>query len=156
MAYIVSGGNPYRDGMCTEAEYMAAYLREHGVENKSIYIENRAHYTKQNLSLSIAVVDSLRAQGFSVNRIGILTSGFHAPRTRLLAASTEGFHNKEVLFFAAYGPNTKRDDWYTNPKGLGIVLEELRKTVKLECEGGKHDSRGVTAYREIIGKPLTP
>lgn len=136
MAYIVSGGNPHHDGVRTEAERMAAYLREHGVANGSIHIENHARHTKQNLSLSIAVVDGLRMQGLSMNRIGILTSGFHVPRTRLLAASTGGFHGKEVLYFAAYGPNTRRDDWYASPKGLSIVLEELRKTVKLECERG--------------------
>ena len=158
MVYIVSGGNLCYDGVCTEAEYMAAYLREHGVANKSIYIENRAHYTKQNLSLSIAVVDSLRAQGLSVNRIGILTSGFHVPRTRLLAANTEGFHEKEVLYFAAYGPNTKRDGWYTNPKGRSIVLEELRKTVKLECEGktGKVKRREGAADENEVMEDTTP
>ena len=63
MAYIVSGGNPYHDGERTEAEFMASYLREHGVANESIYIENRARYTKQNLSLSIAVVTVYRLSG---------------------------------------------------------------------------------------------
>lgn len=65
-------------------------------------------------------------------RIGIVTSGFHIPRTRLLAAQIEAFAEEEVQYIPAYGPTTHRDTWFENPVGLGTVLEELRKTVILE------------------------
>ena len=134
MVYIVSGGNPYRDGARTEAEHMGSYLSEHGVAEESIHLENRARYTMQNLSLSIAVVASLRKLGRQINRIGILTGGFHVPRVRMLTESIGGFQGEDIIYFAAYGPNTGREDWFAQPLGRGIVLEELRKTVKLEHE----------------------
>ena len=137
MIYIVSGGNPYHDGTRTEAEHMAAYLNGHGAAEESIHLENRARYTVQNLSLSIAVVASLRKLGQQIDRIGILTGGFHVPRVRMLAESIEDFQGEDITYFAAYGPNTGREDWFTKPLGMSIVLEELRKTVKLKHERGE-------------------
>ena len=132
MIFIVSGANPHLGGRQTEAEFMAAYLKEHGVAEDRIYLENRACYSRQNLLLSAAVVGSLRKAGRQIERIGVLTSGFHVPRTRLLVEDIESFGGEQVAFFAAYGPNTGRDDWYANPVGRAIVLEELRKTAKLK------------------------
>ena len=53
----------------------------------------------------------------------------------MLALGTEGFNDTQVTFFAAYGPNTGRDNWCTKPVGHAIVLEELRKVAKLENRG---------------------
>lgn len=135
MAFIVSGANPHLDDEQTEAEFMAAYLREHGVADGRIYLENRACYSRQNLLLSAFVVGSLRKAGRQIERIGVLTAGFHVARTRMLVKSIEGFDDEQITFFAAYGPNTGRDDWYANPVGRAIVLEELRKVAKLENRG---------------------
>ena len=132
MVFIVSGANPHLGGRRTEAEFMAAYLKEHGVADGRIYLENRACYSQQNLMLSASVVDSLRKAGRQIERIGVLTSGFHVPRTRMLVEGIEGFNDEQMAFFAAYGPNTGRNDWYANPVGRAIVLEELRKVAKLE------------------------
>jgi hypothetical protein len=132
MVFIVSGGNPHLDGVLTEAEFMAAYLKKNGVADKRVYLENRACYSRQNLALSASVVGSLRKAGRQIERIGVLTAGFHMPRTRMLVEDIEGFSGMQVVFFAAYGPNTGRDSWYTNPIGRAIVLEELRKVAKLE------------------------
>ena len=132
MIFIVSGGNPHLDGILTEAEFMASYLKEHCVADERIYLENRACYSRQNLSLSVSVVDSLRKAGRRIERIGVLTAGFHMPRTRMLVEDIEGFRDEQITFFAAYGPNTGRDDWYANPVGRAIVLEELRKVAKLQ------------------------
>ena len=114
---------------------MAAYLKEHGVADGRIYLENRTCYSQQNLVLSASVVDNLRKAGRQIERIGVLTSGFHVPRTRMLVEGLEGFDDEQMTFFAAYGPNTGRDDWYANPVGRAIVLEELRKVAKLENRG---------------------
>ena len=137
MAYVVSGGNQYRDGTCTEAEFLASYLRRHGVADERVHLENRARYTSQNLSLSLAVVASLRKSGHRVERIGILSAGFHVPRVRMLAEGIEGLRGEDVTYFAAFGPNTGRQDWYTHPEGRSIVLEELRKAAKLEWMRGR-------------------
>ena len=147
MAYIVSGGNPYRDGTCTEAELLAFYLRRHGVADEQLYLESRARHTKQNLSLSIAVVAGLRKSGRRFERIGILAAGFHVSRVRMLAEDIEGLRGEDVTYFAAYGPNTGRDDWYEKPEGRSIVLEELRKTAKLEwTRGGCRSALPYSAY----------
>ena len=132
MIYILSGGNPHLGGTQTEAEFMAAYLKKRGIAGERIYLENRASYSQQNLSLSISIVGNLRKLGQRINRIGVLTAGFHVPRTRMLVEGIEGFKGEQVVFFAAYGPNTGHDDWYANPVGRAIVLEELRKVTKLE------------------------
>ena len=51
--YLVSGGNPFADTDLTEAEFMAHYLMEMGVPQELIFIENRSHYTEENLKYLI-------------------------------------------------------------------------------------------------------
>ena len=127
MKYIVSGGNLYLDGSRTEAEFMAADLEQRGVADGQIYLENRSRYTKQNLEFSNGIVREL-----GLKRIGIVTGGFHIPRTRLLAQEIGAFAEVDAYYFPAYGPTTHIDTWFEDPMGLGIVLEELRKTFKAE------------------------
>ena len=50
----------------------------------------------------------------------------------MLIEDIEGFQGEQVTCFAAYGPHTGRDNWYADPVGRAIVLEELRKVAKLE------------------------
>ena len=63
-----------------------------------------------------------------MRKIGILTGGFHLPRTRLLAAQVSAIAGEDLRWFAAYGPHTHPDNWYDDPTGLDIILQELRKT----------------------------
>ena len=87
----------------------------------------RSRYTKQNLEFSNGIVREL-----GLKRIGIVTGGFHIPRTRLLAQEIGAFAEVDAYYFPAYGPTTHIDTWFEDPLGLGIVLEELRKTFKAE------------------------
>ena len=130
--YIVSGGNPSAYGDMTEAEYMARWLTEHGVKSTDIILENRANFTKQNLEFSAEIIRTLRSEtGKSFSRIGILTGGFHIPRTRLLAAQIPALEEEDLRWLAAYGPHTHPEHWFEDSVGRDIILRELRKTVML-------------------------
>ena len=127
LRFVVSGGNIHLNGRQTEAEFMAEYLQKHGVPESQIYLENRAKYTKQNLEFSEGVVHEIKAE-----KIGIMTGGFHIPRTKILARQTGAFEGKEIHWLPAFGPNTHIDDWFENPTGLSVILQEIRKTIKLD------------------------
>ena len=144
MKYIVSGGNIHKDGLKTEAEYMADYLRSCGVAEEQIYLENRARYTKQNLLFTNGIVHELdneakiRGDGHSPFRVGIVTAGFHIKRTQLLAAEVGAFEGESVYYFPAYGPTTHIDTWFDIPEGRAVVLQELRKTTVLRKRKDYH------------------
>lgn len=136
MTYIVSGGNPYKDGLRTEAEYMAQHLRMCGVAKEQIHVDNRSRFTEQNLLFSSDIIQELEKEaegGRSTPlRIGIITGGFHIQRTMLLAEEIGAFAGESVSYFPAYSPITQEDSWFDNPKGREIVLTELRKTLVAE------------------------
>ena len=130
--YIVSGANPHMDGTRIEAEFMAEWLKAHGVAMSDVFVENRAKYTRQNLEFSAGIIHALRAEtNAALSGIGILTGGFHIPRTRLLAANIPALAGEDLQWFPAYGPVTRRDNWFETPEGRDIVLQELRKTIML-------------------------
>ena len=130
--YIVSGGNPSAYGDMTEAEYMAGWLAKQGVKSKNIFLENRANFTKQNLEFSAEIIRVLRLEtGKPLSKIGILSGGFHIPRTKLLAAQIPALVGEDLRWLAAYGPHTHPDCWFDDPTGRDIILRELRKTVML-------------------------
>ena len=133
--YIVSGGNPHISGIGTEAEFMADYLKKNNVPVTDYILENRARNSFENLSFSSSIVDSIeheRPEGSPKLRIGIITGGFHIPRTRMALESVNGFPNAEVVFIPAYGPNTAPDNWFANPIGRAVVLSEIRKLATLK------------------------
>ena len=135
LRFVVSGGNMHMNGVQTEAEFMADYLQKHHVPQDQIYLENRAKYTKQNLEFSAGVIHEIKAE-----TIGVMTGGFHIPRAKLLAKQIHVFDDKEIYWLPAYGPNTQPDSWFENPMGLQVILQEIRKTVKLQepdYEGGR-------------------
>ena len=130
--YIVSGGNSSAYGGMTEAEYMANWLAEHGVSLSDICLENRSIFTRQNLEFSALIIRALRAEtGKALSRIGILTGGFHIPRTKLLASRIPALAGEDLCWLAAYGPHTHPEHWFDDPSGRDIILQELRKTVML-------------------------
>ena len=116
----------------TEAEFMASWLAEHGVSLSDICIENRSIFTRQNLEFSSLNIHALREEKRKpLSRIGILTGGFHIPRTRVLAAKITALAGENLRWFAAYGPHTHPEHWFEDPSGRDIILQELRKTVML-------------------------
>jgi uncharacterized SAM-binding protein YcdF (DUF218 family) len=72
---IVSGG-ALRDGLPTEAEFLARQLEAWGIAKERIIVEPEARNTAENAQRSKALVD---ARGF--RSIVIVTSAFHMPRS---------------------------------------------------------------------------
>ncbi len=140
--YIVSGANIHKCGDKTEAKFMHDYLVEHGVEEASIYLENRARYTKQNLEFASGIINELLADGKLTAgsddqkedkklSVGMVTGGFHIPRSRLIAEHMSALDDFDVKWFPAYGPSTNISNWFEKPAGRAVVLDELRKTLNL-------------------------
>ena len=134
LTFVLSGGNPYKDNSCTEAEFMAAYLTSHGIREERIYLENRALYTRQNLELSAGVIRELEALAGRPLRLGIMAGGFHIPRIALLVASMPEYAVRSISFLPAYSPNMKPENWFKTSVYRDIILTELRKTARLSLE----------------------
>ena len=153
--YIVTGGNPYGgepldmdqcgggphdggqyrndrlDGAAgkTEAAFMAEYLRSHGVDKSRIIVEDQAENTFQNLDLSARIIEKRKLYHKGC-RIGIVTAGFHIPRTRMMKDEIPWYDGKDVVMIPAYGEHTRPDNWYANSKGRNICLGEIAKCGK--------------------------
>ena len=72
---IVSGGQG-ADELTSEAEAMASYLMEQGVQKDAILIENRSRTTFENLTFSKAILEE---QGLGKSVL-VVTNSFHALR----------------------------------------------------------------------------
>ncbi len=79
---VVSGGQGEGEDV-SEAECMRRYLTEHGIDPARILIEDKSTSTKENLAFSKAVVE---ADGGSVSRVVIVSSGYHLYRAKQIAA----------------------------------------------------------------------
>lgn len=77
---VVSGG-PIPDGSTTEAEAMASYLREQGVDHEAILLERCACNTHENILLSTRL---LKRQGFT-SQLCVVSSDYHLWRALRLA-----------------------------------------------------------------------
>lgn len=75
---IVSGGKGSNEPY-PEAQGMAAWLEEHGISPDRIIQEGRSTNTKQNITYSMALMDSADA------RVGIVTNDFHVYRATRIA-----------------------------------------------------------------------
>lgn len=71
---IVSGGR-LRDGLPTEAEFLARQLEAWGIEKDRILVEPEARNTAENAERSSALIE---ARGF--RSVLMVTSAFHVPR----------------------------------------------------------------------------
>ena len=93
MTVVVSGGQG-DDEPTTEAQAMAEYLMEHGVEEENILLEGESHNTTQNFQYSKALL----AQEDIDDSDGVLvvSNGFHLTRARMLAERA-GFDNVSTL-----------------------------------------------------------
>lgn len=82
---IVSGGQGYNEPE-PEAEGMARYLIERGLDADRIQIENQSRNTVQNLQYSAAYLDP------ATDRVAIVTNNFHVCRSLGLARGA-GYQN---------------------------------------------------------------
>lgn len=76
---IVSGGKGGNEP-CSEAECMANYLRESGIDESRVVLEDRSRSTVENLRYSRELLAS------SADRVGIVTNDFHVFRACRIAA----------------------------------------------------------------------
>ncbi|HJF64888.1 MAG TPA: YdcF family protein [Slackia equolifaciens] len=77
---IVTGAQGYNEP-CTEAEGMRDYLVAVGIDESRIILEPQARNTQQNISYSLALMDSPDCS------VGIVTNNFHVFRGTALAKS---------------------------------------------------------------------
>ena len=82
---IVSGGQGFNEPF-SEAEGMADYLIENGIEKSRILLEDESTNTLENIRNSKALMDS------SYNGVGIVTNNFHVFRAVQLAKA-QGLEN---------------------------------------------------------------
>lgn len=82
---VVSGGQGYNEPE-PEAEGMARYLTERGIDSERILIENQSENTVQNLQLSAALLDP------ATDRVAVVTNNFHVYRSLALARGA-GYQN---------------------------------------------------------------
>ena len=134
--FLVTGGNIHKNGKQTEAGFMAGYLRSHGIAENRILIEDQAENTFRNLELSAEIIEDAVSTGFVLKsgrclRIGIVTAGFHIPRTKQMAANIFWYGDKDIVFIPAYGEHTRPDNWYEDPAGRSIGLSEIAKAAVL-------------------------
>ena len=127
--YIVSGGKPHISGEAAEAEFMFDYLVKSGVDSADITVEDQALCTVDNLAYSLPIIEELQKEYAKPLRIGIVTGGFHIPRTMRIAESIEAYRRFSLHYFPAYGSHTKPDNWFTNPVGRKVILAELKKNM---------------------------
>lgn len=76
---VVSGGKG-GDEKISEAEAMAAYLREAGFQDQNLVLESRSTDTEENLEFSADLVTAYRP----LARIAVATSDFHAFRAAII------------------------------------------------------------------------
>ena len=136
--YIVSGGNIHSSGF-TEAKFMANYLNNNGVDISKIYIEDSAKNTEQNLIFSEQIINKINKDSAEIKnktftnlqKIGVVTNGFHMARTCFLVNKLKLFTDKKICYLLTYSLNTGLDIWYQNEIGQNLVLSELKKIAQL-------------------------
>lgn len=130
--FLVTGGNRHKRGPLSEAVFMEGYLREKGIPAGRILLEDEAENTFRNLKLSAKMIDAAVRTGILPGkakdlRIGIVTAGFHVPRTRAMTRTIPWYDDKDIVFIPAYGAHTRPDNWYIDSKGKSICLGEIAK-----------------------------
>jgi uncharacterized SAM-binding protein YcdF (DUF218 family) len=73
--FVLTGGVPAGETL-SEADAMARYMIELGVSQRNLLLETRARNTKQNLSLSLELIQSERRSG----QLCVLSSNYHLYR----------------------------------------------------------------------------
>ncbi len=96
--FLPSGGKG-SDECIAEAEGMAKYLREQGIEDGRIVIENRSATTWENMKFSKAIVESLNKDA----KVAFSTNNYHVFRSGMLARQADweidGMGSKTKWYF---------------------------------------------------------
>ena len=126
-AYVLCVGGPTAaDGKTTEAAQMRQWLLWQGIEADRIIVEEKSLSTTENAMYSLPVLQKLYP---SVEKLAIVTSGYHVRRSCLMFGVTaeynacyNGYRPLEVVGNAAYvmgyGPE---ETFYTQVWGIAIV-----------------------------------
>ena len=106
--------------------------REAAVPENRILLEEAAENTFRNLKLSAKMIDAAVITGILPReakelRIGIVTAGFHVPRTRAMTRTIPWYDDKNIVFIPAYSPRMRPDNWYIDSKSKSICLGEIAK-----------------------------
>lgn len=118
MTVVVSGGQG-PDEPESEAQCMADYLTEHGVEKGQILMEDQSHNTDQNLRYTI---DLLAEKGYdTTGDILVVSNGFHLTRVRMLWSRAAG---------GAYDLSTLAAPSSHGPSRLKMYIREPLALVK--------------------------
>lgn len=88
---VVSGGQG-GDEKIPEAEAMKKYLMEHGVPEERILVEDKSTTTDENFEYSRSVIESDSGRDIKDISVKIVTTDFHAFRSRFLAQRNEYSH----------------------------------------------------------------
>ena len=98
-ALIVVSGGQGDDETVSEAEAMARYLRERGVPESAVLLEDKSRSTEENLINALAL---LRARG-ETGELALVTSGYHLYRclltARRLGLRCRGFGSKVAAYY---------------------------------------------------------
>ncbi|MGN0144244.1 MAG: YdcF family protein [Clostridium sp.] len=81
---VVSGGQG-GDEKLPEAEAMKKYLMDNGISEDRILVENKSRNTNQNFEFSKEVIEADSNRPIEESRVKIITTDFHAFRSRFLA-----------------------------------------------------------------------
>lgn len=127
---IPSGGVKweFRDGSFSEAEIMSQILREEGVPEEAIILENEARTTRQNMKYGVAVIQNRYAQ--IPECVIVVTSLLHMKRSLALAKGTFPKETK-ISMYPSY-PDVDWDAWLSiedNQKHLSDGLRFLKELV---------------------------
>lgn len=138
--FLVTGGNEHKEGSISEAGFMAEYLKNRGVPENRILLEEAAENTFRNLKLSAKMIDAAVRTGILPRevknlRIGIVTAGFHVLRTRAMTRTIPWYDDKDIVFIPAYSPHMKPDNWYLDSTCKSICLGEIAKNYCFGTEG---------------------
>ena len=107
---VTGGGTAKKTVKATEADVMAKYLEENGIEADKIIIENTSITTAENvLNLGPLILENYP----SITSLAIVTSDYHVPESAMLfreymylASKVGGNREIQVVSNAAYMANT--------------------------------------------------
>ena len=123
---IPTGGvvHPTECGNLTEAEYMALKLREHGVPDEAVVLEDQATTTIENMLFGMVAIErACHPRGpFPVY---VVTSGTHMRRSLALAGVYLP-RTARILARAAANPGGGASEWFRSEFWTGRVNWELR------------------------------
>jgi uncharacterized SAM-binding protein YcdF (DUF218 family) len=120
---LLSGGQfPVRPGVPPEAESLAAWLREQGIDADRIVVEGRSRNTRENAVESARIIT---ARGWK--RLLIVTSAWHAPRA--LGCFRAVGLTPDVLPVDHRASDGTEEGFFPRATALAVSTEMLRELV---------------------------